>query len=335
MTRKPDWKSLQTFFQGKRRILITSHVHPDGDAIGSEIAMAEYLRGQGLQVFILNTDPTPSFFAFIAHDQGIEQYQAETHAGLMPTLDGCVVVDISDWARLKEIGRQLQQHNIPVACVDHHIPTDHMGETQINLQHASSTGEVLYRFFKAARAPMNRTMVNALYLCVLTDTGSFRYSNTSPYCLRMAADLLKQGAEFKTIYEQVYESDSQARMILKGRMLADMKFECQGRLAYFMLTQALLQETGAAMWETEGFSELPRLVKGVEISIMFTETADGHVRVSFRSRGHIPINGLAGQFGGGGHLYAAGATLAMPLAEGMDKVLSAARAYCRPTDTER
>jgi bifunctional oligoribonuclease and PAP phosphatase NrnA len=334
MTKKPDWKSLQEFVHGKKRILITSHVHPDGDAIGSEIAMAEYLRQKGADVYIVNSDPTPSFFDFITGDQGIEQYNAEIHAGLIPTLDGCVVVDISDWARLKEIGRLVRQHQIPVACVDHHIPTDHMGQIQINIQHASSTGEVLYRFFKAARVTLNNTMVNALYLCVMTDTGSFRYSNTTPYALRMAADLLKRGAEFKTIYEQVYESDSPARMILKGRMLAELRFECQGRLAYFTLTQAMLQETGAEMWETEGFSELPRLIKGVEISIMFTETADGHIKISFRSKGHMPINGLAGQFGGGGHLYAAGATLAMPLSEGMNQVLNAARSYCRPISTE-
>jgi bifunctional oligoribonuclease and PAP phosphatase NrnA len=325
MTKKPDWQGLRDFIKSKKRLLITTHVHPDGDAIGSEIALAEYCRQCGCEVHILNNDPTPEFFQFVDALQEIKLFDADRHESLIKSLDGCLVVDISDWARLKHIGRLLQQFKVPVACVDHHIPTDVMGPVQISLEYASSAGEVLYRFFKNSRATLTPSMVNALYLCVLTDTGSFRYSSTTPYTLRMAADLRHKGADFKQIYEQVYENESRARTILKGRILADLHFECDGRLAYFVLTQSLLRETGAELWETEGFSELPRLIKGVEISIMFTETADHHVKVSFRSKGHIPVNGLAMKFHGGGHLYAAGATLTAPLAGTIEQVLAEAR----------
>ncbi len=322
---RPDWQALERFIDKKKRVIITTHVHPDGDAIGSEIAMAEYCRLRGCEPVILNQDPTPEFFHHADVDREIRCFSADQHAGWIRTADGCVVVDMSDWARLKEIGRLLRQHRIPVACADHHIPTDVLGAVQYNLQEASSAGEVLYRFFKDRKVKMTLTMVNALYMCVLTDTGSFRYSNTTPYALRMAADLVRQGAEFQRIYEMVYENESRARTELKGRMLAELQFECGNRLAYFSVTKALLQETGAQLWETEGFSELPRQIKGVEVSIMFTEADDHHVKVSIRSKGRLPINGLAIKFGGGGHLYAAGATLSLPLEQVKQQILSEAR----------
>ncbi len=324
MKKKPDWQGLRHFIKSKKRLLITTHIHPDGDAIGSEIALAEYCRMCDCEVLIVNTDPTPEFFQFVDVRQEIVAFNPAIHEEAIRTVDGCLVVDISDWGRLKEVGKLLQRYDIPVACVDHHIPTDVMGPVQINLEYASSAGEVLYRFFKACHVKLNLVMVNALYLCVLTDTGSFRYSNTTPFSLRMAADLRHQGADFKQVYEQVYESESRARTILKGQMLSNLQFLCDGRLVYFVLSQAQLQTTGAELWETEGFSELPRLIKGVEISIMFTETTDQHVRMSFRSKGRIPINGLAMKFGGGGHLYAAGATLPGPLSEVIPQVLSQA-----------
>ena len=321
---KPDWQGLRQFIKSKKRLLITTHVHPDGDAIGSEIALAEYCRTCGCEVLIINNETTPEFFQMVDVQREIVPFNAAVHETAIQSMDGCLVVDISDWARLKEIGKLLQRYQIPVACVDHHIPTDVMGPVQINLQYASSAGEVLYRFFKACHVKLNLAMVNALYMCVLTDTGSFRYSNTTPFTLRMAADLRHKGADFKQIYEQVYESESRARTILKGRMLSNLQFLCDGRLVFFILTQAHLQQCGAEMWETEGFSELPRLIKGVEISIMFTETTDQHVKMSFRSKGHIPINGLAMKFSGGGHLYAAGATLAGSLEDVIPQVLAQA-----------
>jgi len=325
MKKRPEWQKLKRFIKGNKHLLITTHVIPDGDAIGSEIAMAEYAKQCGCQVTILNNDPTPEFFRFVDEHHEIQVFAAERHESLIRSVDGCVVVDISDWPRLKEIGRWLRHYQIPVACVDHHIPTDHMGLVQVNLEYASSAGEVLYRFFKSVRAPLNRTMINALYMCVFTDTGGFRYSNTSPFVLRMAADLHYKGAEVDRIYEQVYENESHARTLLKGRVLTDLKYECEGRLAYFGLSQALLRETGAELWETEGFSELPRVVKGVEISMMFTETVDRRVRVSFRSKGRVAINGLAMKFGGGGHRYAAGATVSMSLTEAIEQILAEAK----------
>jgi bifunctional oligoribonuclease and PAP phosphatase NrnA len=329
MRSKPDWLELESFIQSKQRLLITTHVHPDGDAIGSEIAMAEYARQCGCEVVILNSDPTPQFFQLADGRQEIQCFDPRLHEKVIQSMDGCVIVDISDWPRLQAIGKLLRRYRTPIACVDHHIPTDQLGAVQINLEYASSAGEVLYRFFKYRKVPLTRAMVNALYLCVLTDTGAFRFSNVTPFALRMAADLLHQGAEFSRIYEQVYENESRSRTLLKGLMLAQMKFACADRYAYCVVTQAQLKETGAELWETEGFSELPRHIQGIEISALFTELADRQVKMSFRSKGHVPINGLAIQFGGGGHLYAAGANLAMPLAEAIERVNQAAAALLR------
>lgn len=319
------WKALREFIDTKKRLLITTHVHPDGDAIGSQVALAEYVRRKEKKVFLINCDVTPKYFQFLDPDNKIELFSGERHNDLFATFDGCLIVDISDWARLRRVGTLIREYRLPVACIDHHIPTDDMGDVNINFQQASSTGELLYDFFCSGEEEMTQEMVDALYTCVLTDTGSFRYSNTTPRTHVIAADLLRRGAQFRRIFEEVYENYSGNRTKLMGYLLENMQFACNDRLAYFSLTQALLQQTGTELWETEGFSELARSIEGVELSLMFTETSDGRTKVSFRSKGHIPINGLANKFGGGGHKYASGALMDLALPQAIKVVLEEAK----------
>ncbi len=321
------WDAINRFFHNKQNILITTHLNPDGDALGSEIALANFFDQKGVTHRIINADLTPAFFHFLDAQGKIEQYQADEHDPLLSSFDGCIVVDVSEYKRLGALCNVIRNAPFPVACIDHHIANGEFGDVRVIDNRFASTGELVYDFLAVNNARFTQEIVDALYTCILTDTGSFRFSNTTPLTHRIAADLIEKKARFEYIYSQLYESDSRSRTRLKGRLLADMQFECNDRFAWFVLSQALLKEMNAQLWETEGFSELPRVVKGVEISIMFTETEEGLAKASFRSRGSIPINDLAAQFGGGGHKFAAGAELNMPLEKAIPLLRQAAKQH--------
>lgn len=317
-----DWNILSDFLKDKKNILITTHLNPDGDAIGSQVALAEYLEQLGINCHLINHTPAPKFFHFLDTKNKVEHYNKSIHSSIFATLDGAIIVDLCDWPRLGDVGIAIKKQNLPVAIVDHHITGEKIDpSTIISDPKASSTGELIYDFFTTVDCHWGQTLVNALYTCILTDTGSFRFSNTTSTTHRIVADLLDKGAEFTTVYKKVYESYSPQRSILMGKMLASLKFENNNRIAWYVLTPNLLKETGAEFWETEGFSELPRNIEAVEISLLFTETPEGKIKVSFRSKGKIAINKLAQKFGGGGHEFAAGATIDLTLHDAINEVL--------------
>jgi bifunctional oligoribonuclease and PAP phosphatase NrnA len=316
-----NWDIILEFIKDKKNILITTHTNPDGDAIGSQVALAEYLKQQGKNCFLINCSITPKFFHFLDPKNSIQRYKESDHQDLFKSLDGVIIVDISDWPRLCEVGKAIKKQNLPVAIIDHHITSDDMGPTIISDPTASSTGELIYDFLNTNNCQWDQLIVNALYTCILTDTGSFRFTNTTSRTHRVTADLIDKGAECSKVYKHIYESYSPQRSILMGKMLGSLKFEKNDQIVWYVLTQDLLKESGAEYWETEGFSELSRNIKNVQITIMFVETQDGRIKVSFRSKGEIAINNLAQKFGGGGHKFAAGATLELKLEDAIHKVL--------------
>lgn len=330
------WDAIRDFLHNKHNILITTHLNPDGDALGSELALANYFVEIGKEVRIINSDPLPHYFEFLTNGFKIEHYDPDVHTHDSLQFDGCFVVDVSEWKRLGTIANLLQSSDIPVACIDHHLSVGKLGTTQVIDNCASSTGELIYDLLKNMGADFSQGVVDSLYTCILTDTGSFKFSNTTARTHLVTSDLLAKGANYQKIYSELYESDSISRILLKGHLLANMQFDCDGRFAWFVMSHELQKKLGAKPWESEGFSDLPRAVKSVEISIMFSEDADGTAKASFRSKGRIPINTLAEQFGGGGHKFAAGAALDWPLDQAVDKVTVAAKEYLTqfPQDTE-
>ncbi len=273
----------------------------------------------------MNCDPTPNYFSFLEADDNIVRYHSPTHRDLVSALDACIVVDISDWKRLGDLGKTIRKFGIPIGCVDHHIPTDLHADVHLSDQTASSTGELLYDFLNWVKADFDQSMLNALYTCILTDTGSFRFANTTSRTHEIVADLLRRGAAFRTVYERVYESYSPNRAKLTGHLLVNMQFNVDGQLAWFVLSQELLNQYNVETWEIEGLSELPRSIADVQISMMFMELIDGRTKVSFRSRGNVAVHQLAGQFGGGGHPFAAGAMIEKSPDRIVAKVVQAAK----------
>ena len=323
------WQRIRHFLQDKEKILITTHLNPDGDALGSELALAHYLKEKGHKVLIINSDPLPTFFEFLTDSLTFEHFDASPHTAAINSCDGCIIVDVSEWKRLGAISGALRESGIPIACIDHHLTNGHVCGVQVIDNGASSTGELIYDFLKSENANFTQEILDGLYTCILTDTGSFRFANTTPRTHLIAADLMSMGARFQKIYSELYENESKSRVLLKGHLLANMQFDCDGRFAWFVMPNALLKKLGAADWEAEGFSDLPRSIRGVEMSIMFSEKPDGLAKASFRSKGDIPINSLAEQFGGGGHKYAAGASLDWILDEAIPRVTKAAVEYLK------
>lgn len=307
-----------------QNFVITTHVNPDGDGLGSQAALARYLRSAAAgkrTVHLLNSSPTPPNYAFLDPQEEIEVFDPRRHEQIVSEAQVAFILDISDWERLRELGKVIRPTRIRKVCIDHHPADKPFGDVDVIDPKASSTGELMYALLTGLGATIDKKTAEALYTAVLTDTGGFRFSNTGAQAHKVVAHLIEAGASPQIIYQNVYESQSRAKVRLFAKALDNLKFEAQGKLVWFAVTQAMLRETGAQPRDTEGFADYPRSIDGVEVSVMFLETEKGKVKVSFRSKGQHVINGLANRFGGGGHAFAAGALIDGPFPEAIDLVL--------------
>ncbi len=317
-----ELEKINRLISSHRKFVLTTHINPDGDAIGSEIAFADYLRHLGKSVTIINNTPTPNNYQFLDENEQILVYEAEHHYELAAAADAYVILDISDWERLRKIGQIIKESTAPKLCIDHHHINYRFVDVDIIYEEASSTGEIVFDFLEKNNYPLNPVTAQALYTCILTDTGSFRFSNTSARTHIMAAKLLAAGINAREIYSLVYEQNSRGKMKLMGEALRSLNYEHDGQLAWFVLTQEMFRACQTTHWDTEGFAELPRSIEGVEVSLMFTELDDTKVKVSLRSKGNLAINHVAEKLGGGGHQYAAGALVNNHLAATIPMVLA-------------
>lgn len=322
MILEEELQKLNDLIARHQRFVLTTHINPDGDAIGSEIAMTEYLRHLGKEVYIINNSATPNNYEFLDEKEEIMVFDEGKHHHIIASADAYVIVDISDWERLLNIGQIIKTIPAPKICIDHHHINYKFADVDIIYVEASSTGELIYEFLTYMNFPIRGLTADALYTCILTDTGSFRFSNTSARTHLVASQLLETGVNAKEIYHLVYEKNSKSKMALMGEALRNLKYECGNRLAWFVLTKEMFESCKASHWDTEGFPEIPRTINGVEISLMFTELDSDKVKVSLRSKGQVVINHIAEKFGGGGHHYAAGAIVKKSLAETIPLVLS-------------
>jgi len=322
MLSEKEIQMLEALISKHQKFVLTTHLNPDGDAIGSEIAMAEYITHLDKEAYIINNSATPNNYKFLDGNEVIIVYDDEHHRELIASADVYIIVDISDWERLRNIGQIIKNLPKPKICIDHHHINYNFADVDLIYEEASSTGELVYEFLTKVNYPIQGITARALYTCILTDTGSFRFSNTSTRTHQIASKLIKAGVNSKEIYSLVYEQNSRSKMALMGAALRNLNYECDGRLAWFVLTQEMFKSCGASHWDTEGFPEIPRTISGVEVSLMFTELDMEKVKVSLRSKGQVKINHIAEKFGGGGHQYAAGALVKKRLSDTIPNVLS-------------
>lgn len=306
-----------------RYFLITSHASLDGDALGSELAFYQILKKLGKFATIINEDELPYGYEFFSGRERIKKFK--------PNLKGIrfdcfVVLDCSDLRRTGEVYR-MNTANKPILNIDHHISNEKFGNINWVEPKASSCSEMVYRLYKKLRLPLDRNTAIFLYTGLLTDTGSFRYSNTSSFTHKAVSDLLKYNLNITRIYKSIYENMPFLDMKLLIRVLPGIRRQAQGRIIWFQLKKNMLKNKKLSFDLTEHVLSFGRAIKDVEAIVLFKENlgVKGKIRVNFRSQGKVDVNKIAQFFGGGGHKTASGATICGTLDQVRKKVLAKIR----------
>ncbi|GMV65826.1 MAG: bifunctional oligoribonuclease/PAP phosphatase NrnA [Candidatus Omnitrophica bacterium] len=313
-----SFEPFNQFVERYQKFVVTTHVNPDCDALGSAIAMAKMLRGRRKQARVINSDPTPQRFAFADPHREILVFGDE----VKPEPDEAViVVDVGDLKRLGRVGDFLSQNPRPFACVDHHKSNTGFAEVNVLRPDACATGLILADIARDWHTSMDKELASALYLAIYTDTGGFRYANTDAKTLATASDLVNAGADPSYLATQFHENIPVGRVQLFCRVLDNLHYEEDGQVVWVAVSLDEMNRYGCDRSDIEGFVEYIRGIESIEVAVLFRESDPGKTKLSFRSRNEIDCSLLAGRFGGGGHLHAAGANLDVPLDEAIQVVL--------------
>jgi phosphoesterase RecJ-like protein len=297
--------------------LVVSHLNPDGDTLGSALALYHgliLLRKHTVR--LLCHDPVPEIYRFLPGSTAVE-----TEPQPLTVYDLTLVCDMS---QLNRAGRHepLIRHARRILQIDHHVPQEPFADVQLVDTSAAATAEIAYRLLRALRVPLTPEIATCLLTGIVTDTFSFKFPNTTPRTLRIAAHLQQCGANISEINEQVFETRSFSAVKLLGLALATLKRTDDGRIAWAVIPRRAFEEAGAREEETEGIVNFIRSIHGVQVAMLLRESPHRNkIRVSLRSRGAINVAQIAQQFGGGGHENAAGCTLEMSLSEAEQALL--------------
>jgi nanoRNase/pAp phosphatase (c-di-AMP/oligoRNAs hydrolase) len=309
------WKEVSSFIRAHQSFIVTTHIHPEGDAIGSEVAMAAFLKDLGKRAIIVNSSPTPSDCLFLPLAEEIKVYPSEYQPEMIADADAVIIVDVNNWHHLGPFGDEMRRSPKPRVCIDHHQGRDEeFADIIVTDTEAAAAGLMVYDLIKYMAGTITQPIANAIYAAILTDTGSFRFSNTDERAFRAAADLCTLGVVPFDIYKKAFaKSWGAARLV--GPALSTLESTADGRIAWIQVTRRMLEESGAEYEDSDSLLELVRPVRGVELCIAFKEVAGGKVKVSLRSNGGIDAFAIAKRHGGGGHRMAAGMTTDGPMTE--------------------
>lgn len=302
------------------KFFITSHINPEGDAIGSQVAMARLLKKLGKESVMLDDSPVPGVLRFMKGSEDILKEMPHNF-----NFQAMIILDSPDLARIGRVKEFIKKDSV-IINIDHHISNVNFGKYNWVEPGFSSAGEMVYDLFKAFKAKIDLDDAIALYAAIMTDTGSFRYSNTVSKTHRIAAELVDIGVKPYEMHTKIYETSSIQDTNLLGESLQTMKLTDDGKVAWLWVTKDMLKKTKASLEGTEGIINFARSIDGVDIAILFRETGtDDRVKVSFRSKGKADVNKLAGVFGGGGHPTASGCTVFGKPEDVQKKVIDAAK----------
>ncbi|NQT39125.1 MAG: DHH family phosphoesterase [Planctomycetes bacterium] len=321
-----NWTHFAEIVRANRRFLLTTHVRPDGDALGSELAMALILEALGKEVRIVNAHPTPPNVTFIDPASRIEVLAEDTPATEFDGFDVLMVLDTGAWIQLGRMAPVVREFQGLKVVVDHHRSQDDLGAEVFRDVAAEATGQLVAKAAGQLGVEINEAMATPLFVAVATDTGWFRFSSVTGDTYRLVGTLIDAGVRPDRVYAELYERESVGRLRLVGRVLGRVQTELDGRLIHTHVMQDDFQATGALPSDTENIINMTLSVGGTEAAVFFGEKPGGGFKVSFRGRDSLDCCALAEQFGGGGHKAAAGATIAGPLESVRARVLDAMRA---------
>lgn len=300
-----------------RRFLVTTHVRPDGDAVGSSVALSLFLRNLGKEVVFALEEPLDKKYAFLSETSRVEVWQEDKP---VPSVDVAFVLDSGDISRIGEIQSWLG--SAIVVNIDHHKDNTLFGSLNWVDATASSVGEMLVRWLGGK---VKGEIAQALFLSLATDTGFFRFSNASPSVYRMAASLLERGASQTRVYEHIYQNRPFGFLLLLERLLGHLELHHDGKLCIGYVSFEDMKETNC--YDTEGLLEYLALIERVEVYVLLKEKEKGKISVSFRTRGSYDMSELAREFGGGGHTKAAGCFLEGDIHSWRKQILEATARY--------
>ena len=302
-----DFKKLTDIITANQSFLITTHVNPDADAIGSEVAFYKILKMLRKECKIINHSDIPYNLMFLDSENLIEKYNPALHNDFFRSLDILVALDFNRADRMVSMQKAFSDSKQIKICIDHHQdPEDFVNYKFIDSGY-SATGHILYDFIKSTDIiKINKDIAAPIYAAIMTDTGSFRFERTTADLHRIIADLLDTGVDPSEIFNQLYDESKFSKIKLLGKCLNSLKLIAEKQIGYMIINQDDFRELDALESDTENFVNFILSIHGVKLGMLFIELKNGF-KVSFRSKGKLPVNKLAGVFGGGGHINASGA----------------------------
>lgn len=321
------WNEVADRIRSSNNVVLTTHIHPEGDAIGSEVAMAAFLEDLGKRVTIVNSSSTPLNSAFMDPNGDIVVYPDSYHATILGQADLVIIVDVNNWAHLGPFAEALQQSDKPRICIDHHQGADDgFADIVVSDTTAAACGVLVFELIKSMKGKITPRIAEAVYAAVITDTGTFRFSNTDERVFKIATELAQLGVKPFQIHRNVFSKTPGAVKLL-GLVLNTLDSTDDGRLSWIHATRAMFERAGADYEDSDGLLDIVRSTKGVEFCLFFKELPDGKVKVSLRSNGRVDVYELARSFGGGGHKMASGMSVDGPMDQSIRDVVKTARSY--------
>jgi phosphoesterase RecJ-like protein len=331
--RRESIERLAQELRAGRSVAISTHINADGDGCGSETALSRLLGQMGLRSKIVNPTPWPEMYKFLLGDDVKDSSDAGAKG--LKDADVLVVLDISDVKRLGVLAEAVRRLTIPKLVIDHHLPSDEPPSTMmVTDTTACATGELIFDFATVMDLKITPDIARALYIALLTDTGGFRFSNTTARCLSIAGQLIASGVEPEEMYGRLYASMPVGRLHLLRDALATLEVDPEYGISWISVAAGAAEQYGLRSEDLEGIAEHPRSIGGTRLAVFFRDLGHDKVKVSFRSTGDVDVNKFAKQFAGGGHARAAGALIEGDLEVVRRKVIAAAREFLRTEKKE-
>jgi phosphoesterase RecJ-like protein len=315
-----DWSPLIELLQKHERTLLMTHIRPDADGLGAQLALYEALLKLGKKPRVAIASKLPPRYEFLDPERTVIE---DFKPAAFTDCDSILILDTGTRNQLGDFADWLQASPLPRAVVDHHRTQDDLGGLRFVDTSSESTGRLAYEIVQALGVSLTSTMANHLFMALATDTGWFRHPNTTPETFSLAAVLTNAGANPTWLYELLYEAAPLARLRLFGVGLERLQIRSNGKIAFTEIYLADYPATGAVPGDTEDLINFPRSIAGVEVAVVFIEQVDGGTKISLRARSRVDVSRIAERFGGGGHRLASGARTSTPLAETREAVLAA------------
>ncbi len=319
------WQKIVDIINEGRKFIITTHLFSEGDAIGSELALKRFFCDLDKEAVIVNNELLTPVYSCFDPDKNVKFLRSKDVNINLNDFDAIFMVDVADWGQLGDFADMIKASQITKICIDHH-PTN-PGYADINVidKDASSAGELIYDLIIHMNGELTLEIATPLYLSIATDTGWFKFSNTSAKAFKACSALMEAGVKSQIIFEKLYHNKHASYLKLLNLMLGALSSECDGQLVWTKMTKKMIKSSCVEFVDTDVMIDLIRAVNEVEVVVIFRELGERKTKVSFRSKHTINVAKLASDFGGGGHVRAAGASINQPIDTAIGDVINGAK----------